>query len=299
MAGVGYRLKAAFDKFSTRYKVRSVRGTNNYIDYPSDITWMGNNILVNRLYDEADIIHISEYPWALDGGSAPKIWNKVDKPTVIHQHGTPFRNNPKQFLSIAKNSGYAQIVSTVDLLVDDSLVWIPNPVDVDMMKKIRKEHYPKDGIFRVGQAPTNPSIKNTSNYVHAAKAIKETDEDFDYFVLSNLKWVDTLMHKAKCDLWFDQLTFGYGNNGIEAMAMGIPVMGNFMDKSNFERIKDETGMDVPLIWTEKDDIERLIRWFKNDRDGLRRMANLAKAYINEVHEESKVVERLEAVYDRI
>ena len=297
MAGVGYRLKAAFDKFSTRYKVRAVRGTNNYIDYPGDLTWMGNNELVNHLYDRADIIHIAEYPWIIQN-STPKIWRPVRKPTVIHQHGTPFRNNPKMFLDIARREGYQQIVSTVDLLVDDSLVWIPNPVDVDDMRDIRRKNYPKDGVFRVGQAPTNRSIKNTSDYIAAAERIKADRRKFDYFVLEKLKWVDTLRYKAQCDLWFDQLTFGYGNNGIEAMAMGIPVMGNFSDPSNFGKIKDLTGLDIPMIWTQPESIEYYIRWFMDRSEDLRRMANLSKKYIDAVHEESKVVERLEAVYDR-
>ena len=297
MAGVNYGLKKAFDKYSDRYQLRQVRGTDNYIHYPVDIAWMGNNTFVNRLYDEADLIHISEYPWALDGGSAPKIWNKVPKPTVVHQHGTPFRSDPRRFSDLARRDGFTQIVSTIDLtLLDPDVEWLPNPVDIDMMQRIRLQYHVYDGIIRFGQAPTNQAIKNTKEYVHAVRALKN-ELPVDYLVIEKQSWETTLREKARCDIWFDQLTFGYGNNGIEAGAMGMPLVGGFSNPEHEAALVAAVG-EVPFVRTRPDNLVATFRELANDPAYRSREGARALAYMRRVHGEQEVVARLEKIYDR-
>jgi hypothetical protein len=292
MAGVNHSIKVAFDRFSTKYRLRQVRGTNNYIDYPVDIPWMGNNTLVNSLYNEADLVHISEYPWALDGRSAPKIWEPVEKPTVIHQHGSPFRNNPKLFLDIAKKNGYTQIVSTVDLLVDDSLEWVPNPVDIDLMQAIRKAYYPNDGIIRIGHGPTNRAIKNTSEFLSAVSSI-----GCDYLLVENHQWRTALREKARCDIWYDQLTFGYGNNGIEAGAMGIPTVGGFANPAHKETYIRQVG-SLPFVEAEPHTLRSVLSGLVQDAELRRAESERILSLVRGVHGQRPVVERLEKIYDR-
>lgn len=298
MAGVNYGLKAAFDRHSDRYKLRQVRGTDNYIGYPVDIVWWGNNTLVNSLYGQSELVHISEYPWALDGGVAPKIWDKVPKPTVVHQHGTPFRNNPGSFLNQAKQKRFKQIVSTIDLLIDPSLTWLPNPVNMERMKQIRNEEYPYDGIIRIGQAPTNRSIKQTAEFVAACEKIKDRlGKKFDYFVIENRPWEETLRLKARCDIWFDQLTFGYGSNGIEAGAMGLPVVGGFSDPKVEQRLIAEVG-GTPTVAATTETLDRVLNHLVDNVDARAEAASRAYDYMLRVHSEDMVVRRLEEIYDR-
>lgn len=292
MAGVNFAIKKAFDKFSDRYILRQVRGTDNYIKYPHDITWWGSNELVNRLYDSADLIHISEYPWALLGGSAPKIWKLVPKPTVIHQHGTPFRNNPRQFLDIAKREHSTQIVSTVDLLVDDSLEWLPNPVDIEMMLAIRLQNYKNDGIIRLGQAPTNRQEKHTAEYIAVAKEL-----GVDYLVVESQTWETTLKEKARTDIWFDQLTYGYGNNAIEAAGMGIPVVGGFANDVHKQRYVDLVG-ELPFVEATVGTLREVFRRLIEDRDFRLSESDRIHSIVRDLHGEASVVKRLEAIYDR-
>lgn len=296
MAGVGYGLKKAFDTYSTKYQLRQVRGTNNYIDYPVDITWPGRNTFVNELYNEADLIHISEYPWALDGANAPRIWEQVPKPTVVHQHGTPFRNNPANFLRLARQGRFTQIVSTIDLLVDPSLQWLPNPVDIEVMQQIRKERYPNDGIIRLGQAPTNQGIKNTKEYVHAALDLQKR-YGIEYLVIEKQKWVDCLAEKARTDIWFDQLTYGYGSNAIEAGAMGIPLVGGFTSPQDEQRLVDQVG-GLPFVPATVDTLPAVLDRLVRDADYRNAKGRQAYLYMSSVHSEPVVVAKLEGIYDR-
>lgn len=296
MAGVNHAIKVAFDRHSDKYRLRQVRGTNNYIDYPVDIPWMGNNTLVNQLYNEADLIHISEYPWALDGGSAPKIWEKVKKPTVIHQHGTPFRSNPKKFLDIAAREGYTQIVATVDLLVDDSLIWVPNPVDIDKMQAIRKEYYhAPEGRIRatIGHGPTNRAIKNTSEFLASVESIP----DVDYILIERQSWRNSLREKARCDIWYDQLTFGYGNNGIEAGAMGIATVGGFADPAH-QRIYLDLVQESPFVEATPETLGQVLEHLVSDPEYRRQSGERAYSVVRRVHGSGEVVKRLESIYDK-
>jgi glycosyltransferase involved in cell wall biosynthesis len=297
MAGVNYSLMEAINRFSTKYRARQVRGTNNYIDYPVDITWMGRNTEVNALYQEASLIHISEYPWALDGGSAPKIWDKVPKPTVIHQHGQPFRNNASRFLELARISSYTQLVSTVDLLAyGEPLIWLPNPVDVDRMQEIRRQHYPNDGKIRLGQAPTNRSVKNTDVFIAACKDLQEL-HDIDYYVIEKQKWSDTLRLKAQCDIWFDQLSLGYGNNGIEAMAMGIPCVGGYSNREDRDRLVDITNR-VPFTDCTPDDARYVLESLVRDTEYRREAGARALSFVSQYHSYPSVARRIEMIYDQ-
>lgn len=292
MAGVNNALKRAFDRHSTRYQMRQVRGTDNYIKYPVDITWMGNNTLVNRLYDAADLIHISEYPWALNGGSAPKIWNRVPKPTVVHQHGTPFRNSPATYLRLAKQEGFTQIVSSVDLLVDPSLTWLPNPVNIDKMQQIRRENYVDEGKIRIGHGPTNRAIKNTAEYLVAVDSL-----GVDHVLIEKLPWDKALREKARVDIWYDQLTFGYGVNGIEAAAMGIPVVGGFHDPRHRERYVQLVGIP-PIVEATPDTLGRVLAELVADAGYRKAEADRIFDTVQRVHGEPNVVALLEKIYDR-
>lgn len=291
MAGVNHAIKVAFDKHSDKYRLRQVRGTNNYIDYPVDITWMGNNVIVNELYDKADLVHISEYPWALSG--TPRIWNPVRKPTVIHQHGTPFRSNPKKFLDIAAQEGYTQIVSTVDLLVDESLIWVPNPVDIDHMQSIRRERYVATEKVIIGHGPTNRAIKNTAEFLAAVESIP----DIDYVLVEGLKWKDALREKARCDIWYDQLTFGYGNNGIEAGAMGIPTVGGFADPAHRSRYVEHAG-DPWFREANPETLGRVLGDLVRSDEQRRDAADRAFEAVSRLHSQQAVVLRLESIYDK-
>lgn len=296
MAGVNYGLAQAINRHSNRYAARQVRGTDNYIHYPVDIVWMGNNTFVNQLYDEADLVHISEYPWALDGGSAPKIWNKRRLPTVLHQHGVPFRTSPQRFLDIARREGYTQVVSTVDLLTADDLTWLPSPVDILRLQGLRKEHYPNDGVLRIGQAPTNRVAKNTHEFIEICKDLQRT-HGIEYNVFESMSWEKSLASKARMDIWFDQLTYGYGSNGIEAAAMGIPVVSGFASPLHYSRYVELVGA-VPFypatLGTLRDVLQHLVE------DVQQRVATGQHCFnvVQNVHGEREVVKRLEAIYDK-
>lgn len=292
LAGVNYRIKVAFDKFSKKYSCRQAVSSETYIEYPKDILWMGRNSEVNAIYDKADLVHITENPNTLTQ-STPKIWSPVPKPTVLHQHGTTFRSNPATYLAIAKANRWTQIVSTIDLTINDEVEWVPNPVDIPMMAKIRERWYEDTGGIRLMHAPTNRTEKHTAIFVANGIRMAAEDDTTKWEVVENQSWEYALGRKATADIWYDQLTYGYGNNGIEAMAMGIPVIGGFADKKNYAKLGD-----IPFFPADRDTLGDVMRLLAASPAMRSEYSAKGMAYVYKHHDEEVVVRKLEAIYDR-
>lgn len=291
LAGVNYRLKAAFDKFSTKYKLRQVVGAESYIKYPYDILWMGNNEFVNKLYDDADLVHMAEHPRTLFD-FAPKIWNPRRTPTVLHQHGTTFRTNMQYYTRLCEAEGWTQIASTIDLAVP-SVEWVPNPVDIGMMTKIRLQYLDRaGGMVHVAHAPTNRAEKHTNLFEANMIRLAAENPRVSYDIIEGNCWTDTLARKATANLFYDQLNYGYGNNAIESMAMGIPTIGGFANEQLYWSLPDAGFYQATPANLGDTLREFVLSPALREHWGARGLD-----YVKRVHEESVVVKQIERIYD--
>lgn len=293
LAGVNYRIKKAFDKFSERYEVRQVVGALNYIKYPYDIMWMGNNTLVNELYDKADLVHMTEHHRTLTDFT-PVIWQPVRKPTVLHQHGTTFRTNVQYYTRMVESLGWTQVVSTIDLAaLSDAVEWVPNPVDVAMMRGMRRKRDTSGPSVHFMHAPTSRHEKHTALFEANLIRISAENPKITYEIVEGKSWNDALARKLHADVFYDQLNYGYGNNGIESMAMGIPTIGGFANQELVNLLPDH-GFYPSSKETLGDDL----RAFASLPSLRRHWSEKGIDYVKRVHEESVVVRKWESVYDR-
>lgn len=288
LAGVNYRIKAAFDKFSTKYKIRQVVGAESYIKYPYDIMWMGNNQLVNDLYGAADLVHITEHPRTLFD-FAPKIWNPRRMPTIIHQHGTTFRMNREYYWRLAAAEGWTQICSTIDLS-SPNVEWVPNPVDIGLIRSTLLGS-PSTGVH-VAHAPTNRSEKHTELFLANMIRLAAEDKNVSYDVIEGQSWDATLTRKAHANLFYDQLNYGYGNNAIESMAMGIPTIGGFVNQQLYYKLPDAGFYQATVA-----NLGDTLREFVETPSLRKHWGARGLDYVTRVHEESVVVKQLERIYD--
>lgn len=294
LAGVNYGIKQAFDRYSDRYAVRQVVGAESYIKYPYDLMWMGNNTEVNDLYAKADLVHMTEHPYSLTSFT-PKIWETRPMPTVLHQHGTTFRVNPRHYLDYARDAGWTQIVSTIDLKVDDSLEWVPNPVDFARLSGMRRKKVQNspNGKILVSHAPTNRAEKHTSVFLANMIRIAAENPDIAYDVIEGQSWEVTLGRKLHADLFYDQLTYGYGNNAIESMAMGIPTIGGFANPALLAQLP------YPGFYqSSPGELGNDLRTFLDSLQMRKTWGELGQEYVQRVHDEPVVVKQLESIYDR-
>lgn len=288
--GVAIALQQALNRY-TDWETREVHRSQNYISYPTDILWPEGTEKpdgLDDLFREADVVHVMER------------WDAVDhypewtaKPLVLHHHGTIFREwNTQYLIQSAKEFRAYVVASTIDLtLLDPTIEWLPNPCDIGRMRGIRVSEYaPHDGLLSA-HSPTWRALKGTDSFVAAATAAGISVD-----VIEHTDWESCLHRKAKADIFYDQMTAGYGLSGIESMAMGIPTIGGCPDQRVLDLMFRSWG-NLPFMLATPYTLPWVMEFFK-DPENRRASAAVSTWFVEKYHSEANVARQLVSVYEK-
>jgi len=217
---------------------------------------------------------------------------------VVHHQGTELRENPEKIDAAAKAIGAVQIVSTVDLLADcTDGIWLPIPHNLDWIRN--KYGYGRTNRpLVIGHAPTNRAVKGTDVILEVLEKLRD-DFDFTLDLVEFLPWNVCLSRKGRHDIFIDQLTLGYGNNGVEAMALGKPVISGWADEADRARFVEQTGEEPPFAEAnDADSLEQALRELLSSADARREIAERGRAFAEQWHAEAHVVDQLIGIYER-
>lgn len=284
--------KAALEAAGDEVRV-FVHGLHTF-GYPKAELWDPDE--VHESYRWADVVVIH---------NDPAIFAEVDdgtpKPLIVHHHGSRFRGAPTQMYAAAEAIGARQIVSTVDLLLSvppgGHAEWMPQVVDVEHMARVRASYDPPNGRrLRVAHAPTNKMIKGTR---HVTRAMRRLAGKADYILIQRQPWWVCLMYKASADIFVDQLNLGYGNNAIEAWAMGMPVLSGAPEPI-LARMRQEFG-GLPFFPTSAVRLQADLRSFFDSAELRDEWTAIGRAHVDRFHAPAAWVERTRRIYagDRI
>lgn len=251
--------------------------------------------VIRRLYEEADVVHLRHDLSA---------WQEFDrgqqKPIVVHFHGSDVRLHPQK-LALARQIGATAVVSTLDLtLMGPDLQWVPSPYDIDELQRIRQERYQPSSRIKIAYFPTSPKVKSLLAFMAAFERLRK---DHDVALLTNVhnrriftvKWQRVMELKAQADIYFDQVTLGYGNNAIEAWGMGIPVIAGAADPRVRDLMVQRFGT-LPFVEATEDTIyDALLRLVESPT---MRHEYGAKGleHVRRFHSEEAVVPLLQGIY---
>jgi len=273
--------------------IRSAHRSQAYFDFPRDLIWdRSTDAEVRRLAAEADVIHLNNN------------WRSYQslglrKPALLHHHGSMFRSNPEPLLGAAKARGFAQAVSTIDLLriAPDVLTWLPTAYDLDELAEIgRLWRREPDGRFRVVSAPTNRAFKSTEALLAAVEVLQGEGLPIDLLLVEGKTWAECLRAKATADLYFDQVILGYGCNAVEAWGMDVPVVAG-ADPWTLDRMRAEFGV-LPFYEATPETIADAIRTLYASPDLRAEYVARGKAHNARYHAERPALERLVELYGR-
>jgi hypothetical protein len=288
--GISIALKHALEKH-TDWTARSVTRYQNYIEYEQDIFWPKGDPPTEELlnlFADADVVHVMERWRAV--APFPK-WR--DKPMVFHSHGTEFRvDSTNAIKQTTKEYGVQHIVSTIDLtLLDPSAEWLPNPVNIPhlaatkrLTSKVRK--------LKIAHSPTHRQIKSTDDFLAAVDGLAL---DVDLIEWTNHE--DCLKRKGQADIFYDQLHIGYALSGIEAMAMGIPVVSGAFDFTILNLMQYTFGY-LPFYLTDQSRLRSRIEDMMNDERLRRDFGEMGRYHVSKWHDEAKVAAQLVQIYER-
>lgn len=286
LAGIGIRLKQAFDRHAPDWSFHSVARSQTYLDYPTDRPWDD----ARELWDAADVVHLH------NNFRTAAILEQGRKPAVIHHHGTYFRDNRVALLRESRRRGAIGIASTLDLylLAPDQLEWLPAPYDIDWLAGLRRPI--DDGLIRIATAPTNRAIKSTDAFLAAVERLGRS-YPIELILIEQSDWTTCLARKATADIFFDQVQLGYGCNAIEAMGMGIPVVAGAAAETLAEY--EWRFGSLPFYAATETTIYEALRDLVVSPDLRMSYGERGRLHVAEWHDDRSVIAQLQGIYRRL
>lgn len=296
--GQGIRIRAAFGRFRPDWDVRSVTAIRNYIDHDEDVFWQNNRDDIARLYEASDVIHVRN---TFDAARRfeKRRRPKPHKPIVIQHHGSMFRTDHRYLMAQARQLGAVSLVSTIDLLryAPRELEWLPTPHDIGELAAVRKRAVRDSDKIVIHHSPTSRKVKDTALFEKAGDALMAKYPNVECRVVEKVSWRDNIALKAEADIVYDQLRLGWGNNAVEAWAMGIPVVAGVADLSVRNLMLDTLG-SLPIVEADSQTLYNVLEHLITDPLARARAGRRGLAYARRYHDHEQVVPRLVAAYER-
>ena len=177
-------------------------------------------------------------------------------------------------------------VSTPDLLdyVPDAR-WCPVVVDVDAWGAPRGtvRDRPENSVPMVVHAPSHSQLKGTSLVEPAVEQLA-AEGVIAYRRLTGVAPAAMPVQYGNADIVLDQFALGsYGVAACEAMAAGKVVLGH-VTRAVRERVRIETGLELPIVECEPDRITELLTELIADRDRMRDIGAAGVDFVRAVHD---------------
>lgn len=293
-AGVVGRFSTAADKLGGLHIRSASQAKYEYLQFPMDIYWepRKNDQEIIALAQQADVIHLN------NSYRAMRVL-RVKKPTLLHHHGSMFRDNHKFLLDYARRNRWVSAVSTIDLLRfgQEELHWLPTAYDIDELQAYREAHKRKpDGRVLLVSAPTNRKYKNTALLETVVAELQAEGLPLDLDLIEQRPWAECLERKARADIVFDQLMFGYGCNAVEAWGMGVPVIAGADDWTLAEMRRQWGGL--PFYLASEDTLKERIRAMVQNEKIREEWGAIGLAHVRKYHDERPALERLAELYTK-
>jgi glycosyltransferase involved in cell wall biosynthesis len=286
---VAYRLHSAINA-TTRDRsvmVSDQGGSNNLLVGPWQYDLRDKEV-VRPIVQVADVVHchVNYRPISAIGGLRP------GQLIVIHHHGTTYRTAPEVW---DKNDVRAclRLGSTMDVLNHDktkTIQWLPNPVPIALYRRMAADAHAarRDQEVWIAHSPSKPRIKGTEILLAAVEKLRAMHLPVRLKMTTMVPHTEALWQKAACDLCFDSFWLGIQVSGLEAAAMGMPVVAG--DTDTALAYAERLGA-VPYTFADETTLATVLEQLITD--AAYRQAEVARvgAYVLEYHDEAAVAKR--------
>lgn len=288
---VAYRLHTGINTATPHASVLATMHAQNPFGAPVQYDLGADLVMCQRLFDEADVVHCHlDYRML---GWLERLGRVTDKWVVIHHHGTIYRTKPGPAHCNSVDRSYAglRLVSNVELLqYGDGLHWLPNPMPVAEYRRVRAGVTPHGtGTFRVSHSPSKRELKGTKAFLAACDRLHARGVPVEPVLIERLPHAESLAIKATCDAAFDSFWLGMQCSGLEAAAMGMPVVAGDVDqRAGYEA----HGLAVPYtVANDEDALVEALERLAMDRAYRDAEAARVAAFVTDWHDEARVALR--------
>jgi len=183
----------------------------------------------------------------------------------------------------------------------DDFEWVPITVPVRRYYALR-DHLRPTGIpgvdrpFRIGHSPTLRAIKGTADFEAVVADLRAGGVNVEAVLIEKKRHGEALAMKATCDAVFDSFSLGIQGSGLEAGAMGLPVIAG--DPEVRALYEQHVGMCPYVFANSRSDLAEAIYWLAHDRDGRQQAAETVGWYVWAYHSYGAVAARYLAMLAR-
>jgi hypothetical protein len=231
-----YRFHTSVNEYlpHTSAFVRYITRNNNPFDCPTQYNGTKDPATVRALLLSADVVHCHIDPRLTRQVGMPRRPRK-GQVIIRHYHGTQFNGQGVQeadadqvpMLSATSDDidGFVLVGARLTLcaLRPGRIQWLPITVPVDRYAAMVMPRVP-GGPFRIAHSPTWSAIKGTKEFLRACARLNKRGVAVEPVLIKRLSHANALALKATADACFDSFALGIQGSGLEAAAMGQPVI---------------------------------------------------------------------------
>jgi len=244
-----------------------------------------------RLLPQTDVFHFVFGLTLVPRSLQFPLLRLAGKKSVMHYLGSDIRGKTPEQLAYGRKAG-AQIVGSYDAIrwVPEAEV-IPPGIDVSQITPAPPSDRARPVILH---APSSRRRKGTEHVVAAVEGL-----DADLEIVEGLHHAEAFERFRNADIVVDQLNAGwYGLFAIECMALGKPVV-TFLHEEAVRRTEEAYGTAVPIVSATAETLREQLRPLVADAAERRRLGAASRAYVELVHAEERITDRLLDVYARL
>lgn len=283
--GVAYRLHTGINATTPHCSLFARRDPDNVFRYPRQFDAEADEEMVRAAIKTADVVHTHLRWLELDHYA-----QGTRAALVIHHHGTMFRKMADYF-RIADSRACLRLISNLELTrYGDNLHWLPNPMPVAEYRRLAASMPPRHpGPLVIGHSPSKRALKGTETFLAVCERLRAKGVPLRVELIEGVTYAESIKRKVGCDLFFDSFDLGIQCSGLEAAALGIPVIAG--DPYVARQYRARFG-DCPYTFAEDgDELEAVVERMVRDADYRQQEAQQVTGYVERVHDEAAVALR--------
>lgn len=287
-----FRFHSAINSTSPHESVMAASQRDSKYEEPKQWDLREDREVLRRALGECDLVHCHLHYQQLDSLGVP-----IQAPIVIHHHGSMYRRDYEKFNKWDANKADIRLASNPELMqYGDNFHFLPNPVPVARYRKMRERLYEPDpdGYLRVGHSPTKRKYKGTEDFLEVVESLQKKGLKVRPVLIEDVTHAESIRIKAaECDIFYDSFWLGMQCSGLEAAAMGMPVIaGDEINRAFFDG-------DTPYIYAnDRDTLEEMVALLVTDSEVRSEEGRFIHKYVTDNHDYAAVTKRYLDILDQ-
>ena len=173
------------------------------------------------------------------------------------------------------------------------------PVDTDRLQPKYPDVHSKQTV-RIAHACNHRGVKGTQFLIDAVNRLIQEGVPVILDIIEKVSNTEALKRIAACDIYVDQLIFGYAQAALEAMAFGKVVISALDQSEAYELFRRFSYLnECPIVPANTDSIYAVLKALILNRDTFGELGERTRRFVETRHSFVACADMYEAIYQKI